>query len=509
MMTDWGGDSAASAPPGSSPRGDNCFPAALMAAPGVLLRRQVPLDPMGPMAGAGPSVRVGLGADPHALEFCAPNARDMNTRTVERRRMSNISNYLLSRRATLGSLLAAAAYGAFTGNSTFAEPIRNHDAPANGVGPVFSETGPYAKLYGAAEGFPVPGFWARLQGNPYEPQYRVGAFSHFDELYRIRRVRRASAPWSFKRSQTDIRYLYPGNQSSVVEYLSRNPVTGLLIAKDEQILFEHYQYGRTDRDRFISQSMVKSIIGLLIGIAVSDGVIKSVDDLPEAYVPGFIGTEYGKTPIRDLLHMSSGVEFREEEDSGRDLKRLWSDMVSGSWIFPKGTIKSITQFNRRIAPPGTKYFYASIEPDVLGVVLHDAVNKSASAYLQERVWEPIGAEADATWLVDAEGFEVAHFGFSAVLRDYARLGRLFAHDGVWEGKQIVPSQWMIDATSTRPSDAYLAPGTSVTDFDGLWLPVVAASWGQTPIRDDWNSRAICLCRSSLEASHGPDSPQRY
>jgi hypothetical protein len=120
-------------------------------------------------------------ADPHALEFCAPNARDMTTPdTGARGRMSNRSNYLLSRRATLGSLFAATAYGAFTGNSTFAEPIRNHDALTNGVGPVFSETGPHAELYGAAEGFPVPGFWARLQGNPYEPQYRVGAFSHFD-----------------------------------------------------------------------------------------------------------------------------------------------------------------------------------------------------------------------------------------------------------------------------------------------------------------------------------------
>ena len=111
----------------------------------------------------------------------------------------------------------------------------------------------------------------------------------------------------------------------------------------------------------------------------------------------------------------------------------------------------------RIAPPGTRFYYASIEPDVLGVVLHQAVNKSASDYLQEKVWQPIGAEADAAWLVDAEGFEVAHHAFNAVLRDYARLGRLFAHDGAWDGKQIIPAQWMIDATTVRPSDAYLAP----------------------------------------------------
>jgi len=105
-----------------------------------------------------------------------------------------------------------------------------------------------------------------------------------------------------------------------------------------------------------------------------------------------------------------------------------------------------------------RYHYASIEPDVLGVVLHYAIDKPASVYLQEKVWHPMGAEADATWLVDAEGFEVAHFGFNAVVRDYARLGRLLAYDGAWEGKEIIPVQWMIDATTVRPSDRYLAPG---------------------------------------------------
>jgi CubicO group peptidase (beta-lactamase class C family) len=106
------------------------------------------------------------------------------------------------------------------------------------------------------------------------------------------------------------------------------------------------------------------------------------------------------------------------------------------------------------------------------MVLHYAVNRSASDYLQEKVWEPIGAEADAKWLVDAEGFEVAHFGFNAVLRDYARLGRLLAHDGAWEGKQIIPAPWMIDATTVRASDAYLRAGRAMKMFGYgylLWL----------------------------------------
>src|SRR4029077_2066597 len=136
-------------------------------------------------------------------------------------------------------------------------------------------------------------------------------------------IKRATTPWLFKRSPANI-------HPSITDYLSRNPVTGLLIAKDDQILCEHYQYGRTDRDRLMSQSMAKSITGMLIGIAIAEGAIKSVDDTAETYVPGLKGTEYGVTSLRALLHMSSGVEFGEESDEakggGRDLDRLWVDM---------------------------------------------------------------------------------------------------------------------------------------------------------------------------------------
>lgn len=376
----------------------------------------------------------------------------------------------LTRRAALAGAAAAAAYGAAAGLA-IAEPASTPAAAETSAGPVFSATGPDAERYGAAEGFPLPGWLrARFEGNPYKAEYRVGAFSHFDEIYPTRRILRSATPWTFKRSAADIRYSYEGRTSSLTEYLARNPVTGLLIASDDQILIEHYQYGRTDHDRLISQSMVKSIMGILIGIAISEGAIKAVDDTPDMYVPEFKGSEYGRTPIRDLLHMSSGVDFGEERDGGRDLNRLWSDMIAGSWIRNKGTINSIVQFNRRVAAPGTRFYYASIEPDVLGVVLHHAIGKSASDYLHEKIWEPIGAEADANWLLDAEGFEVAHFGFNAVLRDYARIGRLLAHDGAWQGRQIIPAQWMIDATTVRPADAYLLPGKTGTGYGYLlWL----------------------------------------
>jgi CubicO group peptidase (beta-lactamase class C family) len=365
----------------------------------------------------------------------------------------------ISRRRVVGGVAATFAVGIAGSTAASAEDI---------TGPIFSPSGPNAELYGAAEGYPIPNVaTARRQGNPWEPRDRVGAFTHIDTIYPTRLVKRAPVPWTYKRAPAALSEPF---RDRMTGYLSRNPVTGLLIARDDQILFEHYQYGRTDRDRFVSQSMVKSITGLLIGIAIADGAIKSVDDKPEAYVPGLRGSEYGATSIRDLLHMSSGVEFGEEQENGRDLNRLWRDMVSGTG---KGTITSIKQFNHRIAPAGTRFYYASIEPDVLGVVLRYATGKSLSDYLQEKIWGPIGAEADAQWLLDAEGFELAHFGFNAVLRDYGRLGRLLADDGAWEGRQIIPASWMIEATTTRASDAYLAPGRTSPESLGygylIWL----------------------------------------
>lgn len=354
---------------------------------------------------------------------------------------------MLSRRATLGGLAASCASGLIA-------PIPRAFAEIGG--PTFAPAGPNAELYGAAENYPLKD--PRLPytpGNPESPKYRVGAFSHFDQLFPTRPVKAAASPWQFKRAPVQQRDPF---HARVADYLAQNPVTGLVIAKDDQILCEHYQYGRTERDRLISQSMVKSITGLLVGIAIAEGAIKSVDDTPGTYVPGLKETEYGKTPIRDLLHMSSGVDFGEDRDGQRDLNRLWNDMVAGGWIRNKGTIKSITQFNHRTAPAGTRFYYASIEPDVLGVVLRYATGKSLSDYLHEKVWAPIGTEADAKWLLDAEGFELAHHGFNAVLRDYARLGRLLAHGGAWDGKQLVPAQWMIDATTVRASDGFLMPG---------------------------------------------------
>jgi CubicO group peptidase (beta-lactamase class C family) len=331
--------------------------------------------------------------------------------------------------------------------------------------PVLSNTGPDAATYGADEGFPLGTLATASQ-----KRYLVASYSHFDELTPARIVQRADSPWSFQRAaEPDISYAFGGERHTIIDYLDRQPTTGLLIARDDTILFEHYQYARSERDRFLSQSMAKTITAMLIGIAVADGAIKSIDDEVAIYVPRLAGTEYGKTPIRALLHMSSGVEFKEIYDGQDDVARLARDL----FVRPgKSAVDSIVQFNTRVAPPDTQWHYASSETEILGLILRSVTGRPVADYLSEKIWKPIGTEADASWATDGAGQEVTFCCFNAVLRDYARFGRLLAYDGAWNGREVIPRQWLLDATRLRSSDAHLAPGVPTNYFGygyQVWL----------------------------------------
>ncbi|WP_167772305.1 serine hydrolase domain-containing protein [Bradyrhizobium frederickii] len=332
-------------------------------------------------------------------------------------------------------------------------------------GPVFSDSGPDAELYGAAEGYPVG-----TRGGAPQLDKLVGVYSHFGELYKSRAIGRATVPWQFKRApEPSIAYSFDSQRLSIADYLKRNPVTGLLIARDDTILYEHYQYARTDHHRFVSQSMAKTLVAMLVGIAVSEGRIKSIDDLVSTYVPGLAGTEYGNTSIRALLNMSSGVEFSEVYDGKDDIARLGRALFVDE---PKDPAAVVAQFNTRTAPPGTKWHYASVETEILGLVLRSATATPLADYLHDRIWEPIGTEADASWAIDGSGQEIAFCCFNATLRDYARLARLLAHDGAWEGRQLIPRQWLLDATTVRPGDGHLAPRVATPYFGygyQVWL----------------------------------------
>lgn len=319
-------------------------------------------------------------------------------------------------------------------------------------GAVFSDTGYAADAYGAADHYPLP-----VPGQARTQKQFVGYYTHFDEVHPADPIARDSAPSTLKVSPHELTLSYPygGQYRSVNEYLDRNPVTGLLIARGDTILYEHYRYARKDTDRFMSQSMAKTIVGMLIGIAISEGAIHSIDDLADVYVPELAGDAYGQTSIRDLLHMSSGVHFFEDENSGDDREKLGRDLFSPNG---EGAIHAVKRFDNRERPPGTHFSYASIETEVLGLVLSHATHMSVAQYTSERIWKKMGMESDASWGRDATGQNITYCCVSATLRDWARLGLMLAYDGKWNGQQIVPRDWVLQATSVASPDSFLAAG---------------------------------------------------
>lgn len=341
-------------------------------------------------------------------------------------------------------------------------------APAE---PVFSATGPDAAAFGADEGYPL-GTRATMN----EQKYLVATYSHFDQIFPSRKVARGGPVAALYRAPQELQltYRYQGRLRSLDDYLERHPATGLLIARDDTILFERYRYGRGDTDRFLSQSMAKTITAMLIGIAVSEGAIASIDQKAEEYVPELRGSAYGETPIRALLHMASGVAFTENYDGKDDIARMSRELFRGGGL---GPVAVVAQFNNRVTPPGTRFHYASVESEILGLVLRNAVKMPVADYARERIWQKLGAEADASWVVDATGQETTYCCFNAVLRDYARLGLMLAHDGAWNGQQIVPRDWIVAATSVEAP--YLAPRTATPTYGyGYQTWIFPEAWRQ-------------------------------
>ena len=324
--------------------------------------------------------------------------------------------------------------------------------PITAAGPRFAQSGPDAEDYGASDAYPIG-----VRGACQRVAFLVGCQSHFDQVYEGRLVRRGTTPSTLARATVEpaVRYEYQGQTFTLEDYLARNPTTGLLVAQGDTILVERYQYARHDQHRFTSWSMAKTVTAMLIGIAIGEGRIRSVDDPAAAYVPALAGTEYGRTSLRHLLQMSSGVRFVEEYRENDDVSRLVVDTFRQ---IGSGGVEAVTPFNVRVAPSGTRFYYASIETQVLGLVLRSAVGRPVADYLQEKIWEPMGAEADASWLIDRAGQEATYCCLNAVLRDYARLGLLLAHDGYWRGRQIIPAAWIKEATIVRPGQPQPATG---------------------------------------------------
>jgi CubicO group peptidase (beta-lactamase class C family) len=247
------------------------------------------------------------------------------------------------------------------------------------------------------------------------------------------------------------------NNGDFENYLDASGTTAFLVVHDDKLLYEKYFNGYDGTSVQTSFSMAKSFASALVGIAVDEGHIKSVDEPITNYVPELLERDerFESITIRHLLTMTSGIKYEE----GGTLP--WGEEADDTKTYYATDLRELAIENCRIeGEPGEYFEYNNYNPLLVGMILERATGMSVSRYMEERLWKPVGMEADGSWSLDStqSGFEKMESGVNARARDFARFGMLFAKEGSWRGEQLIPREWVEESTrpdtSTDPSRNY-------------------------------------------------------
>ena len=312
----------------------------------------------------------------------------------------------------------------------------------------------------AADDYPVGN-----RGTMWQDPYMIASFRHWDEIYPVRTVPRAGPVFELPRAAEPIRlegFQLDGKSYGLEDYFARARTAGLLVLKDGVVVYERYRLGADAGSRFTSMSVAKSVVSTLVGFAIADGLIAGVDQPITDYLPELEGTGYDGVPIKAVLQMSSGVAFSEDYDSpSSDFMRLWYDVVD----YQKERLDDAVAKAKAGVAPFAQFNYKGIDTAALGWLVARVTGKTLSDYLAEKLWGPLGMEADAEWGVEDRrpgATEIAFCCLNATLRDYARFGLFMAQKGNWQGRQLLPAAWIEEAT--HPDRPQVAPGKLYEDY---------------------------------------------
>jgi CubicO group peptidase (beta-lactamase class C family) len=293
------------------------------------------------------------------------------------------------------------------------------------------------------------------------PEIESFTFRNTDKVFESRPVPHGNAVWDLPKGDPLALPDYPA-------FAERTFTNAMLVIKDGKVVFEDYRNRSDDTTRFLSMSMAKTITSLLVGIALEQGKIASLDDRADKYVPELKGTGYDGVTIRQIMQMRSGVDYEERYDFGANPsfagKLHEQAIVLNKMRFASGALKT-----KRANEPGSTFNYSTLDTMVLGWVLEQATGEKLETFTDANLWQPLGAEADAFWLADGppgNGRALNGMGYNAVLRDYGRLGLLMLRDGKRGDTQVVPAGWMKQATAMLPTGA--PPGQGFPGY-GLQL----------------------------------------
>ena len=282
-------------------------------------------------------------------------------------------------------------------------------------------------------------------------------FQQMDQLFASRSVKAGSDVWTlpFEPVSLEGEFRIAGKTLTLEEALEATSTNALVVVKGGRIVHESYRNGSDASTRFLTFSVAKSYVSTLIGLALADGAIKSLDDKVTDYLPQMKGTGYDGPTIRDLLRMRSGVDWLEVYQFGSDtqLTQVHDNSLVGYRY--RWCDYAANESKRGANAPGAAFNYATLDTSVLGCILEAAVGKTGAEYMSEKLWKPAGMESDAYWIMDGPdsvGREFYGAGFNATARDHARFGLMFLNGGIANGKQVVPQAWVKEATV--PDEGY-------------------------------------------------------
>src|ERR1700722_1108615 len=300
----------------------------------------------------------------------------------------------------------------------------------------------------------------------WTPEQTIVNFRRADQIFAAPPIHRGANARALPRAAVQIDPVVTQSGGlpavSVEQLMKAERITGVIAVKDEEVILERYAFGRGPEDRWISMSVAKRVTSTLIGAAVKDGLIHSIDDPVVQYIPELKGSAFDGVTIRNLMTMSCGVRWKE------DYIDLRSDIALAGGEEMVGGVPPLVAYAKRLdreATPGTRRKYQTIDADMLGIVLSRALKgRTLADYISEKIWQPFGMEADASWLIDKAGIERGGCWLNITLRDYASLGFLLGEGAKACGVDVLADGWIQQAWTPQLSE----PDKYVIGFGYYW-----------------------------------------
>ncbi len=315
---------------------------------------------------------------------------------------------------------------------------------------------------------------------------RFENFRNVDRFVPTSEMTASPDPWDLGDAEQQWGYRgdFLGEATSLEEFMESSNSSALLVIHDGKVIYERYAHGDSRASLHNSFSMAKSFTSALLGIALGEGMIGTLDDPIRAHLPELSSATFDDVTVRHLLQMSSGVRFNEDyTDPESDINEMTSAVP------PMTYLEYINSLGRD-HEPGTFNHYASINTQLLGFLIVRVTGTTLTDYMTRRLWDPLGMEQKGLWILDGQGIELAMGGLAASARDYAKLGLLYLNDGKRGDTQILPAGWARE--SVTPNEPHLMPGVnsrSSNDWGYMyqwWTPpdwngdfLARGVWGQT------------------------------